>query len=333
MKGANMKTINDITIGLIDTPLALKYNPFGQKEKLKVNIFALGDVGSTLLSGLFLLGGDIIETIGIWDVDPMQMDRFESEYGQIKGPLDQDVFPNVYQVTREDLFKCDVVIFCASRGVPPVSETRKDVRMAQWEKNRPLIEGVAIEGAKEEFKGLFLVVSDPVDLLCKAAYLAAKQENSAWKPDQIRGYGLGVMNSRGAYYARRDSRFQLYLTEGRAFGPHGNGLVLANSIENYDQEISLDLTKLTVEANLVAREKGYKPYIAPALSSGALSILKTLRNQWHYSSIYMGDSINGAYFGQRNRLTQTGTETENILFSDNLFQRLKGSYIDLCELV
>ena len=78
---------------------------------------------------------------------------------------------------------------------------------------------------------------------------------------------------------------------------HGKGLVLANSIENYDQEISLDLTKLALEANLLAREKGYKPYIAPALSSGALSILKTLRNQWHYSSIYMGNTTKGAYFG------------------------------------
>lgn len=328
-----MKTIKDITTGLIDETLALTYSPFDPGKKLRVNIFALGDVGSTLLSGLFLLGGDIIETLGIWDIDPKQTDRLEREYGQIEGPLDQDVFPDVQQVSREDLFKCEVLIFCASRGIPPVSETKKDVRMAQWEKNRPLVEELAIEGAKAEFKGLFLVVSDPVDLLCKAAYLAAKDENSQWMPDQIRGYGLGVMNSRGAYYARGNQRFDLYLKEGRAFGPHGRGLVLANSIENYDQEVSLKLTKLAVEANLIAREKGYKPFIAPALSSGALSILKTLRNQWHYSSIYMGDTRKGAYYGQRNRLTQRGTETENLILPDNLFQRLADSYKDLWEIV
>lgn len=328
-----MKTIKDITAGLVNETLELDYSPFEAGKKLRVNIFALGDVGSTLLSGLFLLGGDIIETLGIWDVDPKQTDRLEREYGQVKGPLDPDVFPEVKQVSRQDLFKCDVIVFCASRGIPPVSETKKDVRMAQWEKNRLLVEELAIEGAKAGFKGLFLVVSDPVDLLCKAAYLAAKNEDSSWKADQIRGYGLGVMNSRGAYYAREDQRFDLYLTEGRAFGPHGKGLVLANSIENYDQEISLDLTKLAIEANLVAREKGYKPFIAPALSSGALSILKTLRNQWHYSSIYMGDTRKGVYYGQRNRLSQRGTETESLILPEKLFQRLAASYKELWELV
>ena len=328
-----MNTIKEITKGLVDNPLALDYFPFPPNKKLRVNIFALGDVGSTLLNGLYLLGGDVIETIGIWDIDPNQMDRFQVEYGQIKGPLDPDCFPEVEQVTREDLFGCDVIVFCASRGIPPVSETKADVRMAQWEKNRPLIEEVAREGAKANFKGLLAVVSDPVDLLCKAAYLTAKRENPSWRADQIRGYGLGVMNSRGAYYARNNQRFGQYLKEGRAFGPHGNGLVLANSIDNYQEDISLELTRLTIDANLIARGKGYKPYIAPALSSGALSILKTIRQQWHYSSIYMGDSIDGAYFGQRNRLTQSGTEMEEQPLAEDLLKRLTESYKGLRELV
>lgn len=333
MKGSLMKTIKALTTGLIDQPLTLDYCPFPANKKIRVNIFALGDVGSTLLSGLYLLGGDVIHTIGIWDVDSKQMDRYEGEYGQIKGPLDQDSFPEVKQVFREDIFDCDVFVFCASKGIPPVSETKKDVRMAQWEKNRPLVEEVAIEGAKANFPGLFAVVSDPVDLLCKAAYLVAKGENPRWKADQIRGYGLGVMNSRGAYYGKKDSNFSLYLTEGRAFGPHGNGLVLANSLENYQEDISLELTKLTVNANLIAREKGYKPYIAPALSSGVLSILKTIRNQWHYSSIYMGDLEKGVYFGQRNRLTEGGTEFEEVLLPPELFKRLKKSYKELYDLI
>ena len=333
MKGNTMKTINNIMAGLVDKPLKLDYFHFNPRGKLKVNIFAMGDVGSTLLSGLFLLGGDVIDTIGIWDVDQKQMDRYEAEYGQIKGPFDQECFPDVKQISRDDLFKSDIVIFCASVGIPPVSETKKDVRMAQWEKNRPLIEGVAKEGAKAEFDGLFAVVSDPVDLLCKAAFLAATRENPNWKADQIRGYGLGVMNSRGAYYARENEELELYLKEGRAFGPHGNGLVLANSIGNYQEGVSIELTKLAIEANLVAREKGYKPYIAPALSSGALSILKTIRGQWHYSSVYMGDSVKGAYFGQLNRLTQRGTEIEELPLPADLFKRLAESYKGLCEVI
>lgn len=54
------------------------------------------------------------------------------------------------------------------------------------------------------------------------------------------------------------------------------------------------------------RKLGYKPYVAPALSSGALSLLALLRGQWHYSSVYDGQ----VFMGCRNRLTPAGIETE-----------------------
>ena len=79
--------------------------------------------------------------------------------------------------------------------------------------------------------------------------------------DRVRGYGLGVMNKRAEYFAAKDPSFRSYIREGRAYGPHGSDLVIANSIENYDDDISLKLTKLTVEANLKMRSIGFKPYI------------------------------------------------------------------------
>ena len=99
------------------------------------------------------------------------------------------------------------------------------------------------------------MVSDPVDPLCRAAWLESNRsesgvtDNNGLKPAQIQGYGLGVMNSRAVYYAKRDSRFRSFLTEGRAFGPHGKDLIIANSIERYDDELSKELTILAVEAN------------------------------------------------------------------------------------
>ena len=104
---------------------------------------------------------------------------------------------------------------------------------------------------------------------------------------QVRGFGLGVMNARAAYYARKDPRFASFLTEGRSFGPHGEDLVIANSIRNYDDALSRQLTEQAVRANLRMREMGFKPYAAPALSSGALSLLLCLRGQWHCSSTYL----------------------------------------------
>lgn len=79
-------------------------------------------------------------------------------------------------------------------------------------------------------------------------------------PEQIQGFGLGVMNARAAYYAKRDPRFKQFLTEGRSFGPHGQDLVIADSIENYNDELSKELTNLTVTANLHMRAIGYKPF-------------------------------------------------------------------------
>ena len=138
------------------------------------------------------------------------------------------------------------------------------------------------------------------------------------RPCQVRGLGLGVMHARALYFARRDPRFADYLTEGRAFGPHGEDLVLANSLTHYDDALSRELTELALTANLKMRELGFKPYVAPALSSAAISVLLTLRGEWHYGSVCLGD----VFMGVKNRYTPTGLETEDIPLPDELFARL-----------
>ena len=127
------------------------------------------------------------------------------------------------------------------------------------------------------------------------------------------------MNARAAYYARKDPRFASFLTEGRSFGPHGEDLVIANSIRNYDDALSRRLTEQAVRANLRMRELGFKPYIAPALSSGALSLLLCLRGQWHCSSTY----LDGVFMGARNRVLPTGTELERLPLPQALRDRLQ----------
>ena len=54
--------------------------------KRQVHILAIGDVGSTLLTGLKLLGGDVISTIGICDLSDQITARWEFELGQIALP-------------------------------------------------------------------------------------------------------------------------------------------------------------------------------------------------------------------------------------------------------
>ena len=280
--------------------------------KKRVHILAIGDVGSTLLTGLKLLGGDVISTIGICDLSDQITARWEFEMGQINLPWDYNAFPDVQVVKPENLFDCDVFVFVASKGIPPVGSQVKDVRMAQFENNAAIVKTYARMARKANFQGLWCAVSDPVDPLAKTAYLESnKDEDGNWdgkglRPEQVQGYGLGVMNARAAYFAKKDEKLSSFLTEGRSFGPHGTGLFIANSIENYNEDISQELTHKTVTANLVMREIGFKPYVAPALSSGALSILLTLRGEWHCGSVF----LDGIFMGCKNRYTPAGVETE-----------------------
>lgn len=304
--------------------------PFDIKKKKRVHILGLGDVGGTLLTGLVLLGGDAVSAIGIFS-SGNSAQRYEYEMNQTAYPWDYDRLPEVETVDREELFDCDVFVFCASKSVPAVGADVTDVRMVQFEANRDIVREYAVMARNKKFRGLFAVVSDPVDPLCQVAWLESNRsesgviDNNGLKPAQIQGYGLGVMNSRAAYYAKKDPRFRLFLTEGRAFGPHGKDLVIANSIEHYDDELSKELTKLTVEANLRTREIGYKPYIAPALSSGAISLLLTMNGEWHYSSTYLG----GVFLGARNRMTDEGVELESLPLPEALFRRIEHAYHEL----
>lgn len=311
-------------------------NPAPTPKKRRLNLLAIGDVGSTLLTALKVLGGDVISSIGICDVSEKVSARWEFEMGQVALPWEYDALPEVEIVTPDRIFDCDVFVFVASKGIPPVGSQVKDVRMAQFELNSAIVKHYAKLARDAQFQGLWCAVSDPVDPLAKTAYLESnRDENGVWdgkglRPEQIQGFGLGVMNARAAYYAKRDARFSSFLTEGRSFGPHGTGLAIANSIEHYDEELSQELTHLTVTANLKMRELGFKPYVAPALSSGALSLLLTLRGEWHCGSVF----LDGIYMGVKNRFTPAGLETELLPhIPDPLFSHIREAAEHLKEIL
>lgn len=346
--------ISELAAGGADLHLA-KSLPSGCAGGARVHILALGDVGATLLLGLKVLGGGTIDTIGIYDVNEKVMDRYEREMNQMGWAFEEwgngdetglsegsracIPLPEVIKLKEEELFDCDMFLFCASKAIPAIG-VKGDVRMMQFDANRQIVEHFARKAGNAGYKGIFAVVSDPVDPLCKAALLA-----SGLEPGQIRGYGLGVMNRRAVYYAKIDPRMAAYPTEGRAYGPHGGDLVIANSIERYDDALSRELTKLTVEANLEVRALGFKPYLAPAISSGAMSVLRTLRGQWHYSSVYLGEPLkggedgslqaHGAFLGIKNRIAPDGCtlEYENLPLPAELFERIRTAYDNLCGII
>ena len=237
--------------------------------------------------------------------------------------------PVISVCTQEQLFDCDLFLFTASRGVPPVGQEQTDVRMAQYEANRAMITGYARMARAAKFQGLFCQISDPVDLLARAVYLESNRGEAGhfdWQgllPEQVQGFGLGVMAARARFYA---PELELDPEAIRVYGPHGAGLVAANAPgADYDPERSQRLSELTRQANLRVRELGFKPYIAPGISSAAVSILQLLRGRFHYGAVPLGQ----AYFGCRSRFTANGLETFREPICPELLARLEQAYGDL----
>jgi malate/lactate dehydrogenase len=300
-------------------------------SRWKVNIVGLGDVGGILLSGLRLLAGNCVESIGIYDKNIKAIKRWELEINQIFCPFTIQKLPEIYPLREENIFDCDMFIFCATTGVPSLEEEQEDVRMKQFKGNSKIISDYARKARDKSFKGIFAIISDPVDLLCKVVFLAGNKNSSGeldfkgLAGDQIRGYGLGVMHARAVYYSKQNTETAKYNREGRAFGPHGQGLIIVNSVKKYDENLSAVLTGHTLKANLEVRKTNFKPYVAPALSSGSYPLIATMCGKWHYSATFMG----GVFMGAKNRLLKSGTEIERLDLPINLMDKIKKSYQDL----
>lgn len=300
-------------------------------SKPRVNLIGLGNVGGTTAIGLKLLGTDLAE-IGIYDRDENQCLRYEAELNQVLPVRDGETLPPIRVVPENELFDCDALLFTAAKAVPEVgAESGGDVRMMQFTANRDMLRAYAKRARESGFTGLFCQISDPVDQLSRAVFLMSNQNERGaydWNgllPEQVRGFGLGVMHARAVYSAEKEGIDPEQL---RVFGPHGNGLVIANTPnEGYDDQISRQLTHKAETANLSVRALGFKPYIAPGLSSAAVSVLRALRGEWHDAAVPLG----GAYFGCRSRLTQAGAEQRREALHPELYQRISDSYRKLEE--
>ena len=288
-------------------------------------MIGLGDVGGTLLTGLRLLGVKNICSLGLYDSDQNRIKRYNYELNQILSPDMKESSIKVISLKESEIFDCDMFVFCVSVGNYAVQKEVNDVILAQFEGNAKIIGHFATLARNNNFKGIFAVVSDPVDLLCKKAFVESNKDNygnvdyNGLAPEQIRGYGLGVMNARACYYASQQDSTKHYIHEGRAFGPHGEGLIIADSITHYNELLSDALTHSTKTATAQVHSTGFKPYIVPALSSGTLSLLATINFQWHYSATFIG----GTFMGCRNRLLPSGIQLETLDLNETLLNKLK----------
>lgn len=293
------------------------------KTGLKVTLVGLGDVGGTVLMGLKLLGRELSQ-VQIFDPNEAACRRYEMELNQILS-VDGGPMPRVTICREEDLFHCDLFLFTASRGVPPLG-AGGDVRMLQFEANRNMLKSYARKARQADFAGLFCQISDPVDHLSRVVFLESnRNENGVLDfrglaPEQIQGFGLGVMAARAAYAAHG---LGLPTAPVRVYGPHGAGLVAANAPHvGYDATLSQAITTAAREMNLQVRDLGFKPYIAPGLSSAVVSILRLVRGLPHFGAIPLG----GVYFGCTTAMTPYGPAIHREALAPDLFRRITVAY-------
>ncbi|MDO4571759.1 MAG: lactate dehydrogenase, partial [Clostridia bacterium] len=308
----------------------LRARPFiPGREGRRLQIAGLGDVGTALLCGLALAGAPF-DLIGIYDPDEKRCLRCQMEASQVLALNGRR--PRVEILPEDALFDCDVFVFAASAGVPPPG-SRGDVRLAQLRKNRAILASYARRARETSFGGLFFQVSDPIDILCRELFILSNTDESGsldyrgLRPEQIIGLGLGVMFARAACAAEARG-LQGFSETGRAYGPHGAGLVVANATgAAYDDALSRELTEAAVGANLAVRETGYKPYIAPALSSACVQIVRAVRGESFDAAV----ALDGAYLGCRARLTRFGVLPERAALNEALFGRIEAAYRALKE--
>ncbi len=288
--------------------MALAPSLLAPKQKdLRLTLVGLGDVGGQLLTALKLLG-DEIDEIGIYDPNDALVDRYILELNQI---LDRET-PRI--VRRSPIGPGDAADRSALTGGPvrlrPLPFHRFPGRASRWRCRGRADAAVRKEsghaarlretGQKLRLPGPVLPDLGPGGSACPGGVPAIQPQRrgrvgfGGLLPEQIVGFGLGVMKARADFMARRLGKSCPNL---RAYGPHGAGLVIANDPDAYDEALSLELTRQTVAANMEVRALGFKPYIAPAVSSACLSILQLIRGQAFHGAVPLG----GVYFGCRSR--------------------------------
>ena len=194
--------------------------------------------------------------------------------------------------------------------------------MAQYAANRELLRPYARRARDTGFCGLFCQISDPVDQLARYVFLESNRDETGHfdfkglLPEQVRGFGLGVMEARARFAA---SERGVGFSSGTVYGPHGKDLIAANSLgADYDDALSRQLSEAAATANLTVRDLGFKPYIAPGLSSAAISILAMLRGEEHAAAV----PLDGAYFGCHSRLTRLGPKLRREALHPALMERI-----------
>ena len=296
---------------LATPPGVLRYleglaEPPGEGRGWCVAVAGLGRVGGVAATALALSPSRAsgIRNLLISDVNAANQERWLLELGAIARWRGRDRLPRVCATTTAEAFRhCDVFLFAASDSVPPVG-MKGDVRMMQFAPNRGILRTLLEQARAANYAGLFVVVSDPVDLLALAGFHDSNRDASGaftgdgLAPERIVGLGLGVMWGRALACARQEGWEETVARGGGIYGPHSRDVVVFDHLRHPDAARSASLTRAARHGNLRIRDLGHLPYVGPGVSSVGLAVPALLAGEEVLGSVMLG----GSYFGAPVRL-------------------------------
>ena len=151
----------------------------------------------------------------------------------------------------------DAKIVCITAGLnQKPGETRLDL----ISKNREIIKDITNQVMDNGFNGIFLIATNPLDVMTTLVYRFAKEKNPSFKPNQVIGSGTTLDTSRLRYLIGDKLKINPTNIHAYVMGEHGdsefvpwsNATVGLNPISNYlNQE---ELEKIYVEV----RDSAYR---------------------------------------------------------------------------
>ncbi|BDU73820.1 Rossmann-fold NAD(P)-binding domain-containing protein [Mesoterricola silvestris] len=268
-----------------------------------VGISGLGRVGGLAASALAACAGSGIGTLLIHDCDGGNLERMVQELGSVARWRAGSRLPQVEAAGLGEMMRrCDAFLFAAASAVPPLG-TEGEVRLTQFGPNRECLKG-ALEAANAEgFAGLFLMVSDPVEVLAQTAFHDSNAPEGAWlgtglAPERVGGLALGVMWGRAMAAAEAAGQGERVARRGVPYGPHSTEVLVYDDPAGPDPALCEAMTRAARTGNYRVRDLGFLPYIGPALSSIVLTLPRLLAGREVLASSF----VDGVYFGSPCRL-------------------------------
>ena len=265
-----------------------------------LGISGLGRVGGLAASALAAMDAvrTRVGTLLIHDCDGDNLERMRQELAAVTSWRGAVGLPRVEAVALpEMLARCDAFVFAAACAVPPLGAPG-DVRLPQFEPNREAMQGALAAAVAAGYTGLFLVISDPVELLAQAAFHDSNGLGHGLAPERVAGLALGINWGRALAQAQAMGAGDRVARRGVAYGPHSTDVLAYDDPTGPDPELSRAMTQAARTGNYRIRDLGYIPFIGPALSSIALTLPELLQDREALASSF----LDGVYFGAPSRL-------------------------------